>query len=171
MKEMLKYTNNLLNDKLKYIESKFSILVTLPTALTVFSATYLNNFPPLITALSSIAIIFSLISVLYGFLAIFSRRYKTKNYEKLDKKINIFYYKDISKINEKNYIEEIIKNYPDLKGYKSDNFDLDLSKQIVNTSQEICQKNIFFNFSIIFLLISLLTESLAIFLLGLEINI
>lgn len=171
MKDILKYTNSLLNDKLKYIESKFSILVTLPTALTVFSATYLNNFPPLITALSSIAIIFSLISVLYGFLAIFSRRYKTKEYVKLDKKINIFYYKDISKINEKNYLEEIIKNYPDLNGYKSDNFDLDLSKQIVNTSQEIYQKNIFFNFSIVFLLISLITESLAIFLLGLGINI
>lgn len=171
MKDLLKYSYNLLSNKLKFIESKFTIIITLPTALAVFSASYLNNSPPLITALSAISIIFSLISVLYGFLAILLKKNKTKEYTKLDKKIDLFYYKDIAKINEKNYIEEIIKNYSDLKNYKPDNYDLNLSKQIVITSQEIVQKNVCFNFSIIFLLISLITESLSIFLLGMKISV
>lgn len=171
MKDILKYSYELFSNKLKYIESKFTIIITLPTALTVFSASYLNNSPPLITGLSAISIIFSLISVVYGFLAVLLRKNKTKEYQKLSEKIDLFYYKDVSKINEKNYIEEIIKNYPDLKNYKPDNYDLDLSKQIINTSQEIDQKNIYFNFSIIFLLISLVTESLSIFLLGMGINV
>ena len=171
MKEILKYSHNLFFNKLKFIESKFSIIITLPTALTVFSASYLNNFPPLITALSAIAIIFSLISVVYGFLAILLRKNKTKDYVKMKETIDLFYYKDVYKINEKNYIEQIIKNYPNLKNYKLDNYDLELAKQIIITAQEIQQKNIFFNFSIVFLIISLFTESLSIFLLGLGINI
>ena len=55
---------------------------------------------------------------MYGFLAVLIRENKTKEYQKLSEKIDLFYYKDVSKINEKNYIEEIIKNYPQFKNYK-----------------------------------------------------
>lgn len=166
MKQTLKYIYNILYEQLKYAETKYSISITLASALTVFSATYLKNFPPLITALSAISIIFSLISVGYGFLAISSKRLSQKKYVKIDKKLNLVYHKDIGKLNVKNYIEELIKNYPFLKGYQADNFDYDLARQVIDTAKNITQKYTFFNFSVVFLVASLITESIAIFLLG-----
>lgn len=171
MKQTLKYIYQLLYSQLKYAEAKFSISITLASALTVFSATYLNDFSPLVTGLSAISIIFSLISVGYGFLAISSKRFSTKKYEKIDKKLDLIYHKDIAKLNEKNYIEELINNYPFLKGYKPDNFDYNLARQIINTAKGISQKFVFFNFSIIFLVLSLITESIAIFLLGVGVKV
>lgn len=168
MKQTLKYIYERLYEQIKYAEAKHSVSIALASALTVFSATYLNNSLTVVTVLSAISIIFSLISVIYSFLALSVHNFSTKRNRANKRTNNYLYYRNIARFDEKTYLDEIMKNYPFLKGYKPDAFDYDLANQVITTSKAISQKFTFFNFAITFLLFSLLTEAGAIVILGLK---
>ena len=77
VKQTLKYIYEKFYEEVKYAETKHSISLTLASALAVFSATYLTDKTPVIVILSASSIIFSLISVIYSFCALYVKEYKT----------------------------------------------------------------------------------------------
>ncbi len=165
MKQTLKYIFDRLEEQLKYAETKHSISITLASALTVFSATYLDSSKPLVNALSAISIIFSLVSVLYSFIALSAKHIRFGRTHKSQQE-NLLYFKHIARFSPEDYLKEIAKNYPLFKGYKTDQFDLDLSKQVVATAKTISAKFLLFNFALTFLILSLFCESAVIILKG-----
>lgn len=170
MKQTLKYIYDKLYEQVKYAEAKHSISITLASALTVFSATYLANEASLIKALSAISIIFSLISVLYSFLALSVHNLSLKRFKPKREagEGNLLYYNYIKKFDEKSYVEEITRQYPFLKGYRADNLDFNLARQVITTAKAISQKFLFFNFALTFLIFSLITQASSIVLLGVK---
>lgn len=165
MKQTLKYIFDRLEEQLKYAETKHSISITLASALTVFSATYLDSSKPLVNALSAISIIFSLVSVLYSFIALSAKHIRFGRTHKLQQE-NLLYFKHIARFSPEDYLKEIAQSYPLFKGYKTDQFDLDLSKQVVATAKTISAKFLLFNFALTFLILSLFCESAVIILKG-----
>ena len=165
MKQTLKYIFDRLEEQLKYAETKHSISITLASALTVFSATYLDSSKPLVNALSAISIIFSLVSVLYSFIALSAKHIRFGRTHKSQQE-NLLYYKHIARFSPEDYLKEIAQSYPLFKGYKTDQFDLDLSKQVVATAKTISAKFLLFNFALTFLILSLFCESAVIILKG-----
>lgn len=165
MKQTLKYIFDRLEEQLKYAETKHSISITLASALTVFSATYLDSSKPLVNALSAISIIFSLVSVLYSFIALSAKHIRFGRTHKSQQE-NLLYFKHIARFSPEDYLKEIAKSYPLFKGYKADQFDLDLSKQVVATAKTISAKFLLFNFALTFLILSLFCESAVIILKG-----
>lgn len=171
MKQTLKYIFDRLEEQIKYAETKHSISITLASALTVFSAAYLDTVAPVVKSLSAISIIFSLVSVLYSFVALSAKRVRFSHsksvikQEKLQEK-NLLYYKDISLFSPEDYTAQIAKQYPIFKGYKPDQFDLDLARQVVACAKTISSKFLFFNFALTFLILSLFCESAVIVLKG-----
>lgn len=166
MKQTLKYIYDRMQEQLKYAETKHSISITLASALTVFSATYLDSTKPLINALSAVSIIFSLVSVLYSFIALSAKRIHFSKTKPCNEE-NLLYFKDIARFSPEDYASEITKKYPLFKGYKCDQFDLDLSRQVVATAKTISAKFLLFNFALTFLILSLFCESSVIILKGL----
>ena len=165
MKQTLKYIFDRLEEQLKYAETKHSISITLASALTVFSATYLDSSKPLVNALSAISIIFSLVSVLYSFIALSAKHIRFGRTNKSQQE-NLLYFKHIARFSPEDYLKEIAQSYPLFKGYKTDQFDLDLSKQVVATAKTISAKFLLFNFALTFLILSLFCESAVIILKG-----
>ncbi|HCG58051.1 MAG TPA: hypothetical protein DEV78_02415 [Clostridiales bacterium] len=165
MKQTLKYIFDRLEEQLKYAETKHSISITLASALTVFSATYLDSSKPLVNALSAISIIFSLVSVLYSFIALSAKHIRFGRTHKSQQE-NLLYFKHIARFSPEDYLKEIAQSYPLFKGYKTDQFDLDLSKQVVATAKTISAKFLLFNFALTFLILSLFCESAVIILKG-----
>lgn len=165
MKQTLKYIFDRLEEQLKYAETKHSISITLASALTVFSATYLDSSKPLVNALSAISIIFSLVSVLYSFIALSAKHIRFGRTHKSQQE-NLLYFKHIARFSPEDYLKEISLSYPLFKGYKTDQFDLDLSKQVVATAKTISAKFLLFNFALTFLILSLFCESAVIILKG-----
>ena len=165
MKQTLKYIFDRLEEQLKYAETKHSISITLASALTVFSATYLDSSKPLVNALSAISIIFSLVSVLYSFIALSAKHIRFGRTHKSQQE-NLLYFKHIARFSPEDYLKEIAQSYPLFKGYKTDQFDLDLSKQVVATAKTISAKFLLFNFALTFLILSLFCESTVIILKG-----
>ncbi len=165
MKQTLKYIFDRLEEQLKYAETKHSISITLASALTVFSATYLDSSKPLVNALSAISIIFSLVSVLYSFIALSAKHIRFGRTHKSQQE-NLLYFKHIARFSPEDYLKEIALSYPLFKGYKTDQFDLDLSKQVVATAKTISAKFLLFNFALTFLILSLFCESAVIILKG-----
>lgn len=165
MKQTLKYIFDLLEEQLKYAETKYSISITLASALTVFSATYLDSSKPLVNALSAISIIFSLVSVLYSFIALSAKHIRFGRTHKSQQE-NLLYFKHIARFSPEDYLKEIAQSYPLFKGYKTDQFDLDLSRQVVATAKTISAKFLLFNFALTFLILSLFCESAVIILKG-----
>lgn len=165
MKQTLKYIFDRLEEQLKYAETKHSISITLASALTVFSATYLDSSKPLVNVLSAISIIFSLVSVLYSFIALSAKHIRFGRTHKSQQE-NLLYFKHIARFSPEDYLKEIAKSYPLFKGYKTDQFDLDLSKQVVATAKTISAKFLLFNFALTFLILSLFCESAVIILKG-----
>lgn len=165
MKQTLKYIFDRLEEQLKYAETKHSISITLASALTVFSATYLDSSKPLVNVLSAISIIFSLVSVLYSFIALSAKHIRFGRTHKSQQE-NLLYFKHIARFSPEDYLKEIAQSYPLFKGYKTDKFDLDLSKQVVATAKTISAKFLLFNFALTFLILSLFCESAVIILKG-----
>ena len=97
MKQTLKYIFDRLEEQLKYAETKHSISITLASALTVFSATYLDSSKPLVNALSAISIIFSLVSVLYSFIALSAKHIRFGRTHKSQQE-NLLYFKHIARL-------------------------------------------------------------------------
>ncbi len=165
MKQTLKYIYEILFEENKYAETKHSVSLTLATALTVFSASYLQNKNLLVTFLSSLAIIFSLISVFYSFIALSAKTIKIKNRSRKTSN-NLLWYKDISRYDAQTYIAELKKTYPFPKNYKADKMDLDLAMEVIITSKVIYSKFLYFNFALIFLFLSVVCEVAVVVIMG-----
>lgn len=158
MKQTLKYIYERFYEEVKYADTKHSISLTLASALAVFSATYLSDSTPVIVIISASSIIFSLISVLYSFCALYVKEYKTEKTKKIQR-CDLLSYKTISKFGEEEFLSVLVKEYPFVKNYKPDNFDCDLAKQVIRSAKAIKHKFSLFNYSISFLLISLFCEA------------
>ena len=96
MKQTLKYVFDRLEEQLKYAETKHSISIALASALAVFCATFLSSASPLIRVLSGVAALFSLVSVIYSFLALSVKNFHFTSPSGKTKTDNLLYYKVIA---------------------------------------------------------------------------
>lgn len=153
MKQTLKYIYSLVYENMKFAETKHSIILTLSGAVIAFSTTFFStNTKQNLFAIASI--ILSLISILYSFVALVSRNVRTKK-RKTDANDNLLFYKDIMHYDEKSYIENIKKKYNFTNIYKADKMDYDLASEIIITSKLAYIKFIYFNFAVLFLIVSI----------------
>lgn len=168
MKQTLKYIYSILTENLKFAEGKHSVLIALNSALAVFISTYLTYEQLLVKLVACLIIIFAVISLLFNFLALFSRNIKyVKNLKYNENELNLIYYKHIINFSYDKYLEAIKKEYSFPKEYTFDGLDKDLSKQIIAISHVTNYKFSFFNYSLIFLLLELVLTILNVCIVGL----
>ena len=158
MKQTLKYIYERFYEEVRYADTKHSISLTLASALAVFSATYLTDTTPVIVIVSASSIIFSLVSVLYSFFALYAKEYKTTKTRRMNSS-DLLSYKTVANFGEDEFLQTLVKEYPFVKNYKPDNFDYDLARQVIRSAKAIKHKFSLFNFSISFLLFSLFCEA------------
>lgn len=165
MKQTLKYIYGIVYDDMKFAESKHSIVLTLSGAVIAFASTFFsdNNIQTLLAVAS---IIFSLIAILYSFVALLARHVRIKQKKHLKKDPNLLSYKDIIRYDAKGYTSAILKDYDFLKGYKSDKMDLDLADEIITTSKLAWIKFLYFNLAVLFLIASIVTLILSVIIRG-----
>lgn len=154
MKQTLKYIYSLIYDDMKFAESKHNIVLTISGIVLAFATTFLgNNIAQTLFSIGSI--IFSLIAILYSFVALVSRNVKVKQ-KKEKEHYSLLAYKDIVRFDEKGYIEKIKKDYSFTNLYKPDKMDYDLAREIISVSKLTWIKFIYFNFAIVFLIMSII---------------
>lgn len=153
MKQTLKYIYSLVYDDMKFAESKHNIVLTISGIVLAFATTFLgNNIAQ--TLFSVASIIFSLIAILYSFVALVSRNVKVKQ-KKVKREYSLVAYKDIVRFDENGYIEKIKKDYSFTNLYKPDKMDYDLAKEIISVSKLAWLKFLYFNFAVVFLIMSI----------------
>ena len=158
MKQTLKYEN------MKFAEAKHSIVLTFCGAVIAFATTFLGNNA--VENLFSVAsILFSLIAILYSFVALVARKVRIKK-RKTNKGGNLIFYKDIMHYDASGFILEIKKKYEFTKIYKEDNMDLDLAEDIIATSKLAYIKFLYFNFAVLFLIVSIVCIILSVLIRG-----
>jgi len=168
MKQTLKYIYERLLDNFRIAEGKYAITIALASAVIVFGSTFISNTNLYVRILAGGCIVFALISILYGFIALFARRIRYFRKHKPQKVENLMYYKTIIKFNEFEYIEELKHRYNYPKSYKPDGLDYDLARMVISQAKVINLKFLYFNLSLVFLIISvLLGVGLVIFIGGL----
>lgn len=165
MKQTLKYILERLIQLRKFAEEKHSITIALASGVIVFFAGFIESRDPFILFLSALSIIFSLISVLSSFIALMAKRVKT-NRKKSATEGDLMDYKSVSKFNYEEYLESIKKQYNFPKTYKFDDFDRDLSRQIIATAKVILHKFSYFNIALLFLGLSLVLGVIVVCFLG-----
>ena len=154
MKQTLKYIYSLVYDDMKFAESKHNIVLTISGIVLAFATTFLgSNIAQTLFSIASI--IFSLIAILYSFVALVSRNVKVKN-KREKKEFSLVAYKDIMRFDEKTYVEKIRKEYSFTHLYKPDKMDYDLAREIISVSKLAWLKFLYFNFSVVFLIMSIL---------------
>lgn len=157
MKQTLKYIYSILAENLKFAESKHSVLIALNSALAVFISTYLTSEILIVKLFACLIIIFAVISLVFNFLALFSRNIKyDKNLKHREENLNLIYYKHIINFSYDTYLELVKKEYDFPLEYKFDGLDKDLSKQIIAISNVTNFKFTFFNYSLYFLMFELI---------------
>ena len=166
MKQTLKYIYACLIDIMKIAEGKYAITLTLASGVIVLGTSFIGSENILAKVCAGASIIFSLVSMIYGFCALLARTIKIRK-KKLPKKIdNLTFYKTIIKFDEQNYLEQIIKEYNFPKSYKPDAFEIDLAKNIIAQANVVYFKFLFFNLSLIFLLFSVFFAVVMIIIVG-----
>ena len=150
MKQTLKYIYSLIYDDMKFAESKHNIVLTISGIVLAFLG---NNIAQTLFSIGSI--IFSLIAILYSFVALVSRNVKVKQ-KKEKEQYSLLAYRDIVRFDEKGYIEKIKKDYSFTNLYKPDKMDYDLAREIISVSKLTWIKFIYFNFAIVFLIMSII---------------
>lgn len=169
MKQTLKYIYERLLDNMKFAEGKHAVTIALASAVIVFAINFLNLSTPFVATLSAGCIVFSLISILYSFIALSARRVKIGNYkEKKDNAYNLMYYKDIILFDVDNYIATLKNQYNLPKSYHPDAQDKDLAKQIISVAKVTNLKFNYFNMSLLFLFLSLSCAVATILILGIS---
>lgn len=169
VKQTLKYIYSILTENLKFAESKHSILIALNSALAVFISTYLTSTMLVVKLIACLIIIFAVISLLFNFLALFSRNIKyKKNIKFKEENLNLIYYKHIINYSFDKYLEAIKKEYSFPKEYEFDGLDKDLSKQIIAISNVTNFKFSFFNYSLFFLMFELVLTILNVCIVGIN---
>lgn len=153
MKQTLKYIYSVVFDNLKFAEGKHTLILTLASAVLAFATTFFaGNIIQNILSVASI--IFALIAIFYSFIALVARNVKVR-YKKIQKNINLIYYKHIMSFDEKTYIDTIKKEYKFTNIYVPDEMDYDLARQIIVVSKLAYIKFLYFNFSVVFLICSI----------------
>ncbi|MBE7075276.1 MAG: hypothetical protein E7376_04790 [Clostridiales bacterium] len=164
MKQTLKYIYGVVFENLKFAESKHTLILTISSAVLAFATTFFgDNIAQNLFAIASI--IFALIAIFYSFVALVARHVKVKQ-KKIKKIVNLIYYKDIMHYDEIGYIDAIKKNYNFTNIYKPDNMDYDLAKQIISVSKLTWIKSIYFNFAVVFLVVSIVCIILTVLIRG-----
>lgn len=156
MKQTLKYIYERLLDSFRIVEGKYAITIALASAVIVFASTFIANADVYVRILAGGCIVFALISILYGFVALSARRIRFFKKQKPQKIENLMYYKTIIKFNEFDYVEEIKNRYNYPKSYKPDGFDYDLARMVISQAKVINLKFLYFNLSLVFLIVSIL---------------
>ena len=116
--------------------------------------------------LASATVIFSLVSIVYGFFALFSRRIRHRIKKKPKHIENLMYYKTIMNFDEKNYLKEMIKRYDFPKSYKPDELDFDLARSVIAEARVANAKFMYFNLSLAFLMLSVFMAVIMVAFLG-----
>lgn len=155
MKQTLKYIYERLFENLKYAETKHSITMTIASAIIAFSSTFFSQ-DRLINILTSTTIMLSLLSIIYSFIALLSRKIEPKNEGRISKHNNLMYYKTIKDFTTKEYVKALQKKYEFPSDYKTDEMDMDLARQVITTAKLVNLKFNYFNFSLIYLFVSLI---------------
>lgn len=156
MKQTLKYIYDKLLELTKIAEAKYSITLALASGVIVFGSSFIANTNPVAKVLASGTVIFALISVLYGFIALIARTIKPSQRNAKHHKQNLFHYKTILGFNETTYIAEIKKRYNFPRTYKPDEMDLDLARTVIAQARVTNLKFAYFNLSVVFLMLSVL---------------
>ena len=169
MKQTLKYIYERLLENMRFAESKHSITIALAGGIVVFASGFLNLSTTFVATLSAGCIIFALVSVLYSFIALSARKVHIKLRKNAPQTNNLMYYKNILKFDEEHYVETIQKQYNLPKSYKPDEMDKDLARQIISIAKVTNLKFSYFNFSLVFLFLSLSCAVGSIILLGFSI--
>lgn len=155
MKQTLKYIYHQLFETMKFAETKHSITITIATAIVAFATTFFSDNVT-VNLLSSACIMFALISIIYSFVALTLRRNVVPKRNKIKSKINLLDYHVITSFDEYSYVQTIKEMYKLPNAYKPDDFDFDLARQVIITARAIKVKLGCFNYSLVFLLFSLI---------------
>lgn len=155
MKQMLKYILSLVMENVKIAENKHGLILALNSGLIVVTVGFFNSHFLIVIILNLFVLIFCGISILFCFLGLFARHVNFKKKNKIKGDLNLLYYKDIAEFGIIDYLKCIIINYNFPLDYKIDNFEEDLSKQIIVNSKIATKKFMFFNLSIAFLVAGL----------------
>ena len=167
MKQTLKYIYERLLENMKFAEGKHAITIALASAVVVFAISFLSLSTPFVATLSAGCIAFALISILYSFIALSARKVSIKNFRGRENvRYNLMYYKDIMLFDVEHYVMTLKKQYNMPKGYKPDEFDMDLARQIISVAKVTNIKFVYFNMSLIFLFLSLICAVIVILILG-----
>ena len=151
MKQILKYTLNVIIENVKFAETKHSIIISLNGALIVFTAGFFSSKIFEIALLNWSVLLFSAISMLISFSAMHSRFDKIKKDYKTKRVNSLLYYRDISSLDTIDYLNRIIINYNFPKNYVFDEYEKDLASEIIANARLAEIKYSLFNKSIFFL--------------------
>lgn len=165
MKQTLKYIFDKLYENMKYAEGKHSIILALSSAVIAFASTFFNNDNIFQNIFASTCLIFALISIIYCFCALIAKNPAIKAHKNV-KCDNLLNYRSIITHDEETYLKALKEEYTFLKDYKPDEFDKDLTRQIIKVAKSINVKFTYFNFSIVFLVFSILSAIVTVMIRG-----
>ena len=154
MKQTLKYIYDKLLELIRIAEAKYSITLALASGVIVLGSSFIGNTNVYTKILASGTVIFSLISIVYGFVALFARNIKVRPKTKPQRKKNLLFYKTIIHFDEENFLEELKAKYGFPNSYKFDEFDRDLARSVIAQARVANVKFLYFNISLFFLLLS-----------------
>lgn len=154
MKQTLKYIYSIIYDNMKFAEAKHTIILTLSSAVIAFATTFFGN-NKFQNVLASGGIVFALISILYSFVALIARKVRIKAKKSANNQ-NLIFYKNVMKFDENTYISNIKKKYSFTNIYTPDQMDYDLAKTIIATARLAYIKFLYFNFAVLFLILSII---------------
>lgn len=165
MKQTLKFILKRLTEHRKFAEDKHSITIALSSAVIIFFSSFMSNKNKLVQFLSALSIIFSLISVLYSFVALTAKRVKTKNIKSIVEG-NLMDFKDISRFDTDKYLQAIKRQYNFPNSLKFDDFDRNLASEVIAMAKTVSSKFNYFNIALLFLGIGISCGVMVIVLLG-----
>lgn len=166
MKQTLKYIYDKLLDLIKIAEAKYSITLALASGVIVLGSSFIGNTNVYTKILASGTVIFALISVVYGFVALFARSIKVRPKTKPHHTTNLLFYKTIIHFDEETFLQEIKTKYSFPSTYKFDEFDRDLARSVIAQARVANVKFLYFNISLFFLLLSVFMAVAMVMVLG-----
>ena len=166
MKQTLKYIFDKLLELIRIAEAKYSITLALASGVIVLGSSFIGSENLYTKILASATVIFSLISIVYGFVALFARNIKLRPKRKPKQAKNLLFYKTIIHFDEHTFLEEIKSKYNFPASYKFDEFDLDLARSVIAQARVANVKFLYFNISLFFLLLGVFSAVFMVVLLG-----
>lgn len=166
MKQTLKYIYDKLVELAKIAEAKYSITLALASGVIVLGSSFIGSPQILVQILASATIIFSLISIIYGFVALLARSIKIRRKKSPKPRTNLMHFKTIINFDEESYLQEIQSRYGFPANYKFDEFDRDLARSVIAQAHVDNIKFAYFNLSLIFLIFSVFSAVAMVIVLG-----